>query len=73
MSNLKAWLEDEHRSELILKHQLKALSEALSQQLQETDNRHIEELERRIHQDALLSTDVHQESGVKKELNRQTK
>ncbi|AWP16560.1 putative protein FAM161B [Scophthalmus maximus] len=73
MSNLKAWLEDEHTSELILKHQLKALSEALSQKLQETDNRHIEELERRIHQDALLSTDVHQESGVKKELNRQTK
>ncbi|XP_040917077.1 protein FAM161B [Toxotes jaculatrix] len=73
MSKLEALLEDGLRSELILKRQLKDLSEALKQQLQETEKRQLEELERRIHQNALLSTDIQQESGHKKELNCQTK
>ncbi|XP_022606715.1 protein FAM161B [Seriola dumerili] len=73
MSKLEALLEDGLRSELMLKQQLKTLSEALRQQLQESEKRQTEELERRIHQDALLSTDIHQESSDKKEVNRQPK
>lgn len=57
MSKLETLLEDGIRSELMLQQQLKALSEALRQQLQETERRQREELERRIHQNALLSTD----------------
>ncbi|XP_070776363.1 protein FAM161B [Enoplosus armatus] len=71
MSKLETFLQDGLRSELMLKQQLKALSEALRQQLQETQRRQIEELERRIHQNALLSTD--QESGHKNDLNHQAK
>ncbi|XP_023273024.1 protein FAM161B [Seriola lalandi dorsalis] len=73
MSKLEALLEDGLRSELMLKQQLKTISEALRQQLQESEKRQTEELERRIHQDALLSTDIHQESIDKKEVNRQPK
>ncbi|KAM9341276.1 protein FAM161B [Symphorus nematophorus] len=57
MSKLETLLEDGVRSELRLQQQLKALGEALRQQLQETEKRQREELERRIHQNALLSTD----------------
>ncbi|XP_035530299.1 protein FAM161B [Morone saxatilis] len=71
MSKLETVLEDGLRSELVLQHQLKALSEALRQQMQETERRQREELERRIHQNALLSTD--QESVDKNELNHQHK
>ncbi|GLD62431.1 protein FAM161B isoform X1 [Lates japonicus] len=73
MSKLEALLQDGLRSELMLQQQLKALSEAFRQQLQETEKRQVEELERRIHQNALLSTDVHPESGDKTEMSRQTK
>lgn len=68
MSKVEALLEDGLRSELMLKQQLKTLSETLRQQLQEAEKRQTEELERRIHQNNLLSTD-----SDKKEVNRQTK
>lgn len=71
MSMLETLLENGLRSELMLQQQLKALSEALRQQLQEAERRQRKELERRIHQNALLSTD--QESGDKNELNHQSK
>ncbi|XP_019940090.2 protein FAM161B [Paralichthys olivaceus] len=73
MSKLEASVVDGLRSELILQKQLKSLTEALRKQLQETENRHVEELERRIHENALLSTVVHQDTSDKKELNIQTK
>ncbi|XP_033498413.2 protein FAM161B [Epinephelus lanceolatus] len=73
MPELEKLLEDGLRSELILQQQLKALSEALRQQLQETEKRQREELERRIHQNSLLSTDVDRESGDRNELKYQTK
>lgn len=66
-------LEDGLRSELMLRQQLKALSEALRQQLQETEKKQKEELERRIHQNSLLSTDVDRESGDGNELKHQVK
>ncbi|XP_044229977.1 protein FAM161B [Thunnus albacares] len=67
MSKLETLLEDGLRSELMLQQQLRSLSEALKQQLQETERRLREELERRIHHDALLSKDV---SSDKNELHR---
>lgn len=69
MSKLETMLEDGLRSELMLQQQLKTLSKNLRQQLQETERRQREELERRIHQNALLSTDVDRESGDKNEVN----
>lgn len=71
MSKLETLLEDGLRSELMLQQQLKALSEALRQQLQETERRQREDLEKRIHQNALLSTD--QESSDKNEMDHQAK
>lgn len=67
MSKLDTWLEDGLRSELLLQQQLRALSDTLRQQLQETEKRQREDLEIRIHQNALLSTD--QDSNVKTDLN----
>ncbi|XP_037602432.1 protein FAM161B isoform X1 [Sebastes umbrosus] len=58
MPKLDTLPEDGLRSELLLRQQLKALSETLRQQLQETETRQKEELERRILQNSLLSTDV---------------
>ncbi|XP_068436135.1 protein FAM161B [Clinocottus analis] len=69
MAKLDTLLADRLRSELILKQQRKALSEALRQQLQETETRQKEELERRIHQNALLST----QSGDQNKLKHGTK
>lgn len=71
MSKLENLLEDGLRSELMLQQQLKALSEAFRKQLQETESRQREELERRIHQNTLLSTD--QESSDQNEMNHQAK
>ncbi|XP_027130957.1 protein FAM161B isoform X3 [Larimichthys crocea] len=71
MSKLETFLKDGLRSELMLQQQLKALREAFRQQLQETETRQREELERRIHQNALLSTE--QESGDKNEMNDQAR
>lgn len=71
MSKLENLLEDGLRSELMLQQQLKALSEAFRKQLQETESRQREELERRIHQNTLLSTD--QESSDQNDMNHQAK
>ncbi|XP_008282365.1 protein FAM161B [Stegastes partitus] len=73
MPKPEALLEDRLRSELMLKQHLKALRKTLRQQLQETQRRQTEELEKRIHQDALLSADVDRESHDRKEQNHQTK
>uniref|UniRef100_A0A096M0X2 FAM161 centrosomal protein B n=1 Tax=Poecilia formosa TaxID=48698 RepID=A0A096M0X2_POEFO len=48
------------RSELMLKAHLKALRTALQLQLQETKSRQTEELDKRIHQNTLLSSDKNQ-------------
>lgn len=71
MPKLETLLEDGLRSELMLKQHLKALSETLRQQLQETQRRQKEKLERRIHQNSLLSTDVDPES--RNEMKHQAK
>ncbi|XP_059209167.1 protein FAM161B [Centropristis striata] len=70
MPKLEKLLKDGLRSELVLQQHLKALSEALRQQLQETEKRQKEELERRIHENSLLSTNL--ESGDRDELKHQT-
>ncbi|XP_068563041.1 protein FAM161B isoform X2 [Cebidichthys violaceus] len=57
MPKLETLVADGLRSELMLQQHLKALSEALRQQLQEIETRQKEELERRIHQNSLLSTE----------------
>ncbi|XP_028994411.1 protein FAM161B [Betta splendens] len=72
MSKLQSLLEDGVRSELLLQQQLKALSETLQQQLQEAERRQMEELEKRIHQNALLSTGDRY-SGGGDELNNHIK
>lgn len=71
MSKLETLLDDGLRSELMLHQQLQTLSVALRQQLQETEMRQREELEKRINQNALLSTD--QESYDKNEMDYQAK
>lgn len=71
MSELENLLEDGLRSELMLQQQLKALSEALRKQLQETESRQREELERRIHQNTHLSID--QKTSDQNEVNHQAK
>ncbi|XP_070698508.1 protein FAM161B [Pempheris klunzingeri] len=73
MSKLDTLVEDGLRSELMLQQQLKALSKALRQQLQETERRQRNELEKRIHQDAVLSSDVGQESGGKNAVKHESK
>lgn len=57
MSKQETLLVDRLRSELILQQQLKTLSESLRQQLLETERRHRKELDRRINENALMSTD----------------
>lgn len=57
MSNLETLLECELRSQLIFQQQLKSLR-AYRKQLQETKRQHVKNLEKRIHQDALLSKKV---------------
>ncbi|XP_056282284.1 protein FAM161B isoform X2 [Pseudoliparis swirei] len=65
MPKLDALLAEHLRSELMLQQQLKALSEALRQQLQEADTRQKEELDRRIHQNSLLSTESADQNTLK--------
>lgn len=72
MSKLESLLEDGPRSELLLQQHLKALSEALEQQLQEAEKKQMEELEKRIHQNALLSTGDRACAG-RNQLNNQIK
>lgn len=67
MLKLETLLEDGRRSEIFLQQHLSAFREALQKQLQETERKQTEELEKRIHQNALLSRD--QEFGDKNELN----
>lgn len=73
MSKLETLLLDGLKSELILKHQLRSLRESLKQQLQEADRRQREELERRIHHNDLLLTEVDQQFSDKNERICQTK
>ncbi|KAM4723459.1 protein FAM161B [Anableps anableps] len=60
MSKCDILLEEGLRSELMLKAHLKALRMALQLQLQQTKRRQTEELDKRIHQSTLLSTDTNQ-------------
>ncbi|KAM9777603.1 LOW QUALITY PROTEIN: protein FAM161B [Neosynchiropus ocellatus] len=53
-------VQTEVESELILRQQLKCLSETLREQLQQTKRRHKDELLRRLHQNTLSSPDVSQ-------------
>lgn len=57
MSNLETLLEGELRSQLIFQQQLKSLR-AFRKQLQETMRQHGKNLEKRIHEDVLLSKQV---------------
>ncbi|XP_061824765.2 protein FAM161B [Nerophis lumbriciformis] len=52
---------------------LQYLREAVQQQLQETERRHRDELERRIHSNTLLSADVDRPTGGTNEVTCQTK
>nr|XP_040056294.1 protein FAM161B isoform X2 [Gasterosteus aculeatus aculeatus] len=65
MPKLETLETDGLRSELMLQQHLKALSLALRQQLQETEMRQKEELDRRIHQDSLLSTESSDQNKTK--------
>ncbi|PWA16511.1 hypothetical protein CCH79_00004503 [Gambusia affinis] len=60
MSECDTLLMERLRSELMLKAHLKALRTALQLQLQETKSRQTEELDKRIHQNTLLSSDKNQ-------------
>ncbi|XP_008398440.1 protein FAM161B isoform X1 [Poecilia reticulata] len=60
MSECDTLLVERLRSELMLKAHLKALRTALQLQLQETKSRQTEELDERIHQNTLLSSDKNQ-------------
>ena len=69
MPKLETLLDDGVGSERSLQEQLKALSEALRLELQETERIQTEELDKRIHQNELLSPD-HKPSD-KNELDHQ--
>nr|XP_020446571.1 protein FAM161B isoform X2 [Monopterus albus] len=58
MSKVETLLQDGLSLELMLQEQLRVFSNALTKQFQETESRQKEELERRIHQNALLPADV---------------
>ncbi|XP_072220817.1 protein FAM161B [Leuresthes tenuis] len=73
MSKADTVLEDGLRTELMLQLHLKALRKTLKQQLQETERRQTEELERRIYQNALLSAGVDGKSGDVEESNHKPK
>ncbi|XP_069571066.1 protein FAM161B [Brachyistius frenatus] len=73
MSKLETLLEDVLQSELMLKLHLKALREPLRQQLQEMERKQTEELEKRIHQNALLSTDTDRKCADKEQQRHQSK
>lgn len=64
-----SFLEDGLRSEQQLQQQLQALKEAHRQLLQETERRQKKDLERRIHQNSLLSTDMYRESSSERKLD----
>ncbi|MED6260502.1 hypothetical protein ATANTOWER_020241 [Ataeniobius toweri] len=60
MSKCDTLLEEGLQTELIFKAHLKVLRMALQQQLQETKRKQTEELDKRIHQNTLFSTDTSQ-------------
>lgn len=66
MSKGDTLFEDALGSDLILKAHLKALRTALQLQLQEMKRRQTEELDKRIHQNTLLSTDTNQKYDEKR-------
>ncbi|KAG7510469.1 hypothetical protein JOB18_022247 [Solea senegalensis] len=73
MSKMNALLEDGFTSEMMLQQHLNGLKEALVQQLQETEKKHTQELEKKLYQNALLSTDEQLEYSDKKQVNCNTK
>lgn len=68
MADLQAFLEDGFRSEKQLQLRLQALKEAHREQLQETEKRQRESLEKRIQQNSLLSTDMDGRSSADRQL-----
>ncbi|XP_049596295.1 protein FAM161B [Syngnathus scovelli] len=58
MSEPEMMLTDGSESEEILHQRLRSLSETIRQQLQETERRHREQLESRIHHNTLLSAEL---------------
>lgn len=69
MSKFESLLTDGLQSEIFLQLHLKAIRKALGQQLQETKMQQTEELEKRIYQNSLLSTNGDGKSGDEKDLN----
>ncbi|XP_037833705.1 protein FAM161B isoform X2 [Kryptolebias marmoratus] len=65
MSKCDTLLEDGLQSEILLQLHLQTMRKALRQQLQETNRRQTEELDKRVYQNSLLSTNAEE-----KELNR---
>ena len=70
MADLQAFLEDGLSSELLLQHQLQEMKEAHKQQLQETERRQREGLEKRIQQNSMLSADFDRKSSADRQLDK---
>ena len=66
---LEAMLVEGLKADQDFQQQLQALKEAHLKQLQETQRRQSEELAKRIHRDALLSTDKEDKSEEERNLN----
>ena len=66
---LEAMLVEGLKADQDFQQQLQALKEAHLRQLQETQRRQSEELEKRIHRDTLLSTDKKDTSEEGRKLN----
>lgn len=73
MSTFETLKEDRLQTEIFLQLHLKTLRKALGQQLQETKARQTEELEKRIYQNSLLSTNVDGRPEDEKEPNHKTR
>ncbi|XP_041710224.1 protein FAM161B [Coregonus clupeaformis] len=69
MADLQAFLEDGLSSELLLQHQLQEMKEAHKQQLQETERRQREGLEKRIQQNSMLSAGFDRRSSADRQLD----
>ncbi|XP_034051059.1 protein FAM161B [Thalassophryne amazonica] len=65
-------MPDGIESELKVKQQFQELCDAFRHQLMETQRRHRAELDRRMHQNSFISTNVDQKSSDVKELNHPT-
>lgn len=73
MSAFEILQEDRLQTEIILQLHLKTLRKALGRQLQETKKRQTEELEKRIYQNSVLSTNVDRMPEEEKEVNHKTR